>query len=499
MSYDIFDVVDGKSSVFFVGGTGTKAGLANPGGCTKEWWDAKVISVGEAAAMAALIGTNGGAIDSATTAAISNNGSGKLRITKSGAFTNTEVGMVGYFDFSATYPDDYYEVTAVDASGNYIDILIGYTTSVPTVNVTIGGAFNDIQTAHDEVDAGYQDVTLYDNKGDSNRSATIAWTRGGSEATDAYLRIKGFQTTPEDDGPVLYNYNGNNPVGAGHGLYIGTGAVANMYNTQFENFHVRGVGDGASYTYNLQIYSNTYAIRGLLFYKCDFYDGGDGAGGGKCINAMRYYQASGSEIQALFIDCDFYDGDSSGMTVTSVANQQYGHIGFVNCRAYGNTHVGFSMRGASAFGCASYNNGLYGVDTTNQSGMWVNGIIAGNLDGWKKRGTINQGYLINSIISDNTQSEVEQGSGGALRSINSVINGTIDTGAISNVFPHPTDNVTDDPRLANVAGGDLRIRNTKIKRSGITDIHGNATQLGPPTIEIPSRSGENSLVNQFTT
>lgn len=145
-----------------------------------------------------------GPIDIANDATITNNGSGKVRLTKSSAFDGAMVGMLAYCDFSDTYTDGRYEILAVDASNNYIDIDLAYDSNVPTANVTVGGA---ILTPKAAVAAAYaptangdillvpcnqtsQTINEVDGSGDAMVCITAAYKldiRGVNETTGALL------------------------------------------------------------------------------------------------------------------------------------------------------------------------------------------------------------------------------------------------------------------------------------------------------------------------
>lgn len=75
--------------------------------------------------------------DTATGATISDNGNTKVRITSAGNFTTALKNQKVACDFSASYDDADYEILIVDGSGNYIDIDLTWTTSVPTVNASV--------------------------------------------------------------------------------------------------------------------------------------------------------------------------------------------------------------------------------------------------------------------------------------------------------------------------------------------------------------------------
>lgn len=77
------------------------------------------------------------AVASQSGCAISDSG-GTVRITVTGAFTSALVNTLVNCDFSDTYEDGRYAITA--AGTNYIEIPVAYSSDVPTVTVYIGGA-----------------------------------------------------------------------------------------------------------------------------------------------------------------------------------------------------------------------------------------------------------------------------------------------------------------------------------------------------------------------
>lgn len=197
-----------KDSVFFVGGRGTKAGNDNAGGCTMDYWGDlwspnKLLSD--------VMGTNGEPVSdsstwggSQTACTVSDNGSGFVRITKTGCFGSCEVGHVANVSFAAPISiyNGRYEVTAVNA--NYIDIDMGAETG--TCDVNVGGAFAKLQTALDNTTADAAltpfDVFILTNKDETFTGAgdRIDIDSGGGDALDGkWKRIIGI----DDDGIEL--------------------------------------------------------------------------------------------------------------------------------------------------------------------------------------------------------------------------------------------------------------------------------------------------------
>lgn len=148
-------VFESKDSIFFVGGSGTKAGCSNPGGVTKEAWgdiDNPTLTLSD------VMGDHGasrGGYDFPSYFTVTNNGSGKLRITKvdAGHFSNCIAGLIAYVAFDAVYDAGRYEVLAVDdTNGDWVDVDETYTDDTDC-GCIVGGAFQSIQMAWDNTDA----------------------------------------------------------------------------------------------------------------------------------------------------------------------------------------------------------------------------------------------------------------------------------------------------------------------------------------------------------
>lgn len=189
-----------KETVHFVGGRGDFGGASavNGGGCTKERWE-------ESGDLSHWMGPNGGPIcDSSaytggnTSCAVQNNGSGKVRIVKSGAFTDC-AGSIAHILFADSYSDGWYEVT--DCSSDWIDIDLAYTTDT-TCGVRVGGAFDTLQSALDSesTDATGYGRTIYTNRNEM-LGGTLNVGTGGSATLNSWKRIIGFNTVPGDMEP----------------------------------------------------------------------------------------------------------------------------------------------------------------------------------------------------------------------------------------------------------------------------------------------------------
>jgi hypothetical protein len=155
------NIFNTEDSVFFVGGVGAKTGLANAGGCTKAWWgDLKNPNK----SLTDIMGTDGAALIAQTACTYTH---ASTRITKAGAFTDAEIGMVAYIS-GTNITTGRYKITAVDVSGDYVDVtgIVATGDNANTV-INIGGAFTKIQEAADNTTASAaapNDVFILTNK-----------------------------------------------------------------------------------------------------------------------------------------------------------------------------------------------------------------------------------------------------------------------------------------------------------------------------------------------
>ncbi len=197
MSVTVFDE---KDSVWFVGGRGDGSGGDDElGGCTKEWWDSQCPNKTQAeydAAYKKIVNSTGGPI--AALVNVPYTGDDEDTIYSEGAFEGVEVGMVAYVVENGT-PDvnvstGRYRITAVDDDEI---TLAGINGSDCNVNVNIGGAFNNLETAMDETSASSYSVDIYTNK-DEMLTSQGNYYAGGSVSENSWKRIKGYNTIPGD-------------------------------------------------------------------------------------------------------------------------------------------------------------------------------------------------------------------------------------------------------------------------------------------------------------
>lgn len=103
---------------------------------------------------------------------ISDNGSGNIRITSAGSFGAAVVGLLVYCNFSATYDNGRYEITEVNA--DYIDIDLAYSTDIPTVDVRVGGALDNIDVAITSTTTSSDQILLVESSSPYNQTVAIS-------------------------------------------------------------------------------------------------------------------------------------------------------------------------------------------------------------------------------------------------------------------------------------------------------------------------------------
>jgi len=186
-----------EPGIFFVGGRGNKAGDANAGGgATKAAWEGDLNED-----LANVMGTNGeplsdpdawGGTGDACSVVEGNDGNVRIVVEGSGYFTNCKVGLVAHCVFEGVYDSGRYQVVAVDTTnGDWIDIYETYTNNT-VCDVKVGGAFDTLQNASDNVDASSFDMEIRTNKDETSLAATIDIDVGGGSAVSrTWKRIVG--------------------------------------------------------------------------------------------------------------------------------------------------------------------------------------------------------------------------------------------------------------------------------------------------------------------
>ena len=175
------EVYTEKEVCLFVGGTGTKAGVTQGGGCTREWLLSKGCDP------SALFGPDGGCVYQAMSLEIDTN----CMIAGSvGQFAGVEAGMFAYL-----YGDTisgFYEVTAVGA--NYESITFGgCQVYIETeVNVYIGGAYSSLQLALFNSNAMSRNCWIFTNKDEVLAATAELIYAGGNVSRNTWHRAIGY-------------------------------------------------------------------------------------------------------------------------------------------------------------------------------------------------------------------------------------------------------------------------------------------------------------------
>lgn len=227
-----------------------------------------------------------GPIDTAAAASISDNGSSKVRITKAGAFDGAAVGLLVYCDFSATYTDGRYEIIAVDASDNYIDIELAYSSDVPTVGCSVGGALLTVKGMVDLLvtgDTGY----IVESATDYDIGTAITVTDGRT------ISLYGVKAS---DGSLWYTECGwNRPT-----LLASAEIVMLTFSTAAANFMMNGIEMDGGGTGNA---TGCINCDGGFYFYCDVLNCKIGNATGKQIEG-----STSANMTGRIKSCEIYGG-----------------------------------------------------------------------------------------------------------------------------------------------------------------------------------------------
>lgn len=192
-----------EKSIFFVGGRGDQTGrVADAGGCTLDWWDTEVPNdtvAEKAAAMEKLMGGDGAPVISLDAQAYTFVDD---RITGSaGAFFFAEIGMVAYVIEDPIPGSDVetgrYTITDKEGGGDWIELLGIGGTDDTNVDIRIGGAFDDLNTAIDSTNAESHGVLIHTSLNET-LAAAVSIAEGGHTLRNIFKKIVGYNTTPGD-------------------------------------------------------------------------------------------------------------------------------------------------------------------------------------------------------------------------------------------------------------------------------------------------------------
>ncbi len=263
-----------KNSVFFVGGTGSKAGSSYVGGCTQEWFDNNFTELSD------IMGADGSPLLSLTGCSYTN---ANKRIVKAngGEFSSVEVGMVSWLsdvEHSGSYSGQY-EITDVDISGNWIEVnnwVAPFDSN--NVSVDVGGAVDSLDRCLGHISAVSYNVEIYTNKDEVLSSTMTINSSGGVLSKNSHCRVIGFNTYPGDmdEGGLSYqspidSYNDGIASGSfvsidGNGGSFSILTMDGQDNIEFRNLYLHNTGRANN--------ENAIALlntpRGVVFNNCRF-------------------------------------------------------------------------------------------------------------------------------------------------------------------------------------------------------------------------------------
>ncbi len=473
-------VFNNKESIWFVGGRGNGSGGSyDRGGCTRQWWDNQS---DKAAAMTKLMTSNGGPIVSLEEAEYT--GDDEDTVYSAGAFVDVEVGMVAYViengDPDENVATGRYEITAVTDDEITLDGINGADCDV---DINIGGAFGDLDTAIDDTSAGSHSVTIYTNRNETLSDFLLVST-AGSRLNNTFKRIIGYNTVPGDmsrggayyESPLEILQNGSIDASKCRELYGDSAAwdllevEAGIGNFTIENIHFKGT------TGNAINFDDSSPVN-IVFRNCRFSEMVSAVSTGashilidSCYShddlTWTPYNFSGGGSNCVVLNC------VSNIGAGNVACWQHGSSG----AAIGNISVGgnFGYRVSSA----SEGSGVLIACNTMYAGI-ICGIL---LDGGDSAVIFNNIFcLAPGAVGINSRN------GGSVpcNDYNCFIEsdgtpltptGTDYSGGETPVMgPH---SVQVDPDFVDAANGEFRVRNPLVLRGGKPDAEGNATQMG---------------------
>lgn len=343
----------GDPTIFFVGGQGTKAGHATPGGATLDWFEEKGTS-SAGFDLSDIMDANGGPINSTTTGHSWTAATKTMTPGAANQFDGAEVGMVAHLadPTFGSITVGRYTITAVVMSGdNVLSLTFGNMVSpadysgvnTPNATVCIGGAFASMNAAigsSSPLLATSYDVHVHDNLDEAAMTEIVLGVTGTLSANSS-LRYWGFNETPGDRMPGGAYERTWTSKAAGANTLIDPEARDNImfYCMYLQN---NDVNDSI-----IEPGTSTDQMDGWLFQHCKLENtGGDYCiGGGVWIPALFYDcelhsigpstvnpQAIGTALTGLmvFVDTDFYL-ETGSATATF---QNYHAMVFVNCSAY---------------------------------------------------------------------------------------------------------------------------------------------------------------------
>lgn len=186
MATDIFVT---NNSVWWVGGTGTQAGGSTNGGATAQWFRENYTDDSD------IMGADGSPINAIT------NGidfaDDILEGATASTFNNVQKGMVAFLSGGNVIADGRYDVleSPLDGTLRFSPGTFVGTQANDTV-CRVGGAFENLQQALDEVDPSTKSTRIYINKL-TTLTAPLD-VPSGSVVENSWLRVRGYNTVAGD-------------------------------------------------------------------------------------------------------------------------------------------------------------------------------------------------------------------------------------------------------------------------------------------------------------
>jgi len=455
-------VFETKDSVFFVGGRGTKAGNSNAGGCTlAAWEDAGLVNKN----LAKVMDDNGEPFCNVI-ASVTDNGSGKVRITNVGDISIPCIGLIAHVFFDGLHVNGRYEVIAWNPI-DWIDIDLAFVGN-ENCFVRVGGAFDTAQNAWNNTDASQYNVIIHSNKNQSKTDGnfTATWnlgTAGGSLADKSIKHFVGFDTQPGDEGQIGFDGEDDEDFSTDGGIRFGSA----IESVSFENVIVEDAYTGWN--------ARNDSVNSIRFIKCE---GNSGTGYGWSLGYGKNF---------VLISCQGNHNSWYGFNL-GYSSGGPNHL-LVNCIAHDNTREGFrsigSCYGSALLGCVAYNNGgssYSGFSTNSYSGCgaMINCVAYNNGKHGFEFKRVNP-VAINCIAKDNGQWGFYADTSGNLMVPHVAYccaHGN-SSGQYSLPGALPEQNsIEQDPQFVDAANGDFRPRNPAVLRGGKPDTSGNPTQMG---------------------
>ena len=461
-----------EASVFFVGGTGTKAGNANCGGCTKDWYDANFTQLSD------IMGDNGAPLIAVTGGTFTNT---NKRVFKTYGFSGAEVGMVAYVSGTNIVTGRYKITDVISSSEIELSEITAFGDNYDTT-VNVGGAFDDLQNALDDTSASYYDCDIYINKDTTLTDTIDVDTGGGSVVRNTHKRISGFHTVPGD-----MSYGGQ---------YY-QGAVDALQNEVDTDKCVRLNANDGAYDV-LKITVSNIILENLYLYNTD-------KGSGR--NAVSF---TGAPQYITFRNCKFD-------TVYQVIADYITGLVLIDC--FNGTDLGYPSWAAGAdaviFGSVLQSTGSVWSVVNHDSGgvLLLNSILIGGGKGLNNAAEDSVSTVINcvfynqalyclwlrnnsGVVSFNNIFMPQSGANGIYIDSEgaSVLyndhNCYIDTNGNTLADPVKTDyaggtapalgssSLEVNPQFVDAVNGDFRLCNTQVLRGGISVLGGSTVHIG---------------------